>query len=136
MLADVVFPLFFTPYAMAFLLPVYGIAALLAEIVTFCGLQFRAAPLWQLVIAVLVANLVSTAVGFPLTAFLPSPAQWGKTLAVCSFPLLWALSIAIEYGVYYAVPRWRRLPHLFRTVVIANSVGYAILLVAMFHAWH
>lgn len=42
LVADVVFPLFFTPYAMAFLLPIYGLAALLAEIVTFCALQFRA----------------------------------------------------------------------------------------------
>ena len=120
---------------MALLLPIYGVAALFAEIITFCVLQFRAAPLWQLILAVLVANLVSTAIGFPVTAFMPQPAHWGKLLAVCSFLVLWALSIAIEYGVYYAVPRWRRLPHLFRTVVLANSVGYLFLMIAMFRAW-
>src|SRR5947209_4564303 len=110
---------------MAFLLPAYGIGALVAEIVAFCALQFRNAPLWQLLVAVVTANIVSTLFGCAF-AFVPSPIQFGKVLAVCSFFVLWAVTVAIEYGVYFAIPRWRHLPHLFRTVLITNTVSYAI----------
>ena len=120
-LANVIFPMFLTPYAMALLLPVYGAAALLGEIVAFCFLQFRAAPLWLLVIAVLTANIVSTAIGYPLALVLPSPAEWGKVLAVVACLVMWGLSIGIEYCVYLAVPRWRRLPRLLCGALLSQT---------------
>jgi hypothetical protein len=133
-LGNIIFPLLFTPYAMALLMPAYGISALVAEVVTFCALQFRAAPLWKLIVAVTAANCVSTLVGVAF-AFIPSPTDFGKVLAISSFFVLWALTVAVEYGVYVGLSRWCRLPHLLRTVLISNSISYAIIMIGMFHSW-
>ena len=131
-LANVVFPLFDLPYMGGIFSPWFATGALAAEILVFYGFQFRTAPFWLVLAAVLGANTVSTLIGFFGLAFLPSPDNGPHWLIYLTFVVAWALSVGIEYGVYFAVPRWRRFQHLLVATAVSNIVSYSILGIA---AW-
>ena len=131
LLANVVFPLFDLPYMGGIFQPWLAAAALVGECITFYAFQFRTAPFWLVLVAVVAANIVSTLVGFLGLAFLPSPENGPHWLVYLTFIVAWALSVAIEYGVYLAVPRWRRFQHLFLVTVVSNAVSYGILGIAV-----
>jgi hypothetical protein len=63
MLANIVFPAFFAPYAISALTPWIGVVALACEFLVFFAFQIRSAAWWLIVIAFLAANAVSTIVG-------------------------------------------------------------------------
>jgi hypothetical protein len=133
MLADVIFPLFDLPYMGGIFSPAFAVGALVCELFVFYAFQFRTAPFWMVLAAVLSANLVSTLVGFFGLAFLPSPENGPHWLIYLTFIVAWALSVIIEYGVYFAVPRWRRFSHLFLAVAVSNLASYFVLALATWH---
>jgi hypothetical protein len=130
-LANVVFPLFALPYVAGVFSPWFAAGALAGEILVFFGFQFRSAGFWLVLAAVLTSNFVSTLIGFFGLGLIPNPEHAPKWFAYLSFVIAWALSVAIEYGVYSAVPRWRQFRKLFLATAISNVVSYAILGVAL-----
>jgi hypothetical protein len=133
MLADVMFPLFDVPYMGGVFSPGYAVAALICEFFVFYAFQFRTASFWIVLVAVLAANVVSTLIGFFGLAFLPSPEHGPRWLIFFAFFVAWALSVGIEYGVYFAVPRWRRFSHLLLSVAVSNLASYFVLALAVWH---
>ncbi len=131
LLANVVFPLFDLPYMGGIFEPWFAAAALAGEYVVFYAFQFRAASFWFVLLAVATANIISTLIGFFGLAFLPSPEKGPHWLVYLTFVVAWALSVAMEYGVYFAVPHWRRFRNLFLATAVSNGVSYAILGIAV-----
>jgi ABC-type thiamin/hydroxymethylpyrimidine transport system permease subunit len=132
-LANVVFPIFLLPYVAGIFAPGFAAAALLCEILMFYAFQFRASSFWLVLLAVIAANVVSTLIGFFVLGFLPSPEHGPHWLVYIIFLVAWALSVAIEYGVYFAVPRWRRFSQLLPAVALSNVASYLVLALALWH---
>lgn len=130
MFANVIFPLFDLPYMAGIFSPWLAAGALAAEIIVFYGFHFRTIPLWPIFAVVLGANIISTLVGFFALAFLPSPDNGPHWLIYLTFIMAWLLSVGIEFGVYFTVPRWRRFQHLLVATATSNGVSYCILLLA------
>ena len=131
MLADVVFPLFLLPYVAGVFAPGFAAAALLCEVLVFYAFQFRASSFWLVLFAVIAANIVSTLIGFFALGFLPDPALGRRWIVYIAFFVAWALSVAIEYGLYFAVPRWRRFSRLLPAVALSNVASYLVLALAL-----
>lgn len=104
--------------------------ALVAEAIVFCFITTGGARLWSRVLAVVTANILSLVVGV-FVAFVLWPPGWHLLHFAAYFLMAWALSVGIEYGVYLCVPPWRRLPHLFRAVILSNLASYAIIFGAL-----
>jgi hypothetical protein len=136
LLADVWLPWFLTPYLAGLFAPWLAGIALLGEAATFYVFQRHAARWWVVAIAVLCTNLVSAIVGYLLFLNIPDPPRTlVKSLPFLSFIPAFLLSVAIEYGVYVAVPPWRRFSRLFTATTISNVVSYAILGVGAWLLW-
>jgi hypothetical protein len=135
LLSDVWLPVFLEPYIAGLSLPWLAGLAMFGEVATFYAFQFRTAAWWVVVIAVIAANVVSTVAGYCLLLIMPQPAHpsltpWG-TLPFISFIPAYVLSVAIEYGVYVAVPPWRQFSRLFAATVVSNAVSYGVLAVGL-----
>ena len=99
----------------------------------FYAFQFRASSFWLVLSAVIAVNMVSTLVGFLALGVLPSPEHGPHWLVYIIFLVAWALSVAMGYGAYFAVPRWRRFSHLFPAVALSNVASYLVLALALWH---
>lgn len=149
-IANVIIPAFSVPYAAALLLPVAGISVLIAESVVF-KLANKNISWWKLSFLALGMNIVSTIVGFIISAFLPDglepklmgsgengvwisqPGENWMTLMYIAFPVAYALSILIELCVVKIIKRVS-IEKPFRTVAIANTVSY-VLLISISYIW-
>jgi hypothetical protein len=113
--------------------PGVAAGALGAEFVAFYLFQFRAASFWVVLGAVFAANVVSTIVGLLVFFFLPSPEHPPDWLVYVVFLVAWSLSVAVEYGVYCFVGRWRHFVRLPIAVVVSNIVSYSVLGFALWY---
>ena len=149
-IANVIIPAFSVPYTAALLFPVAGISVLIAESVVF-KLTNKNISWWKLSSLVLGMNIVSTIIGFIISAFLPDglepqnmgsgehevwisqPGEHWTTLMLIAFPVAYVLSILLEFGVVRIV---KRVPidKPFRTVTLANTLSY-VLLITVSYIW-
>jgi hypothetical protein len=65
--------------------------------------------------------------------FLPSREHGPSWLVYPIFFVAWALSVAIEYGVYRSVPQWRRFSNLLIAVAVSNVASYSVLAVGLWY---
>ena len=144
-LGNVIFPAFATPYVAAFLLPVAGIAALVAEVAIFRLLN-RLAELNVIVAVLIMANVLSGATGFVVAGRLPDglvqkvvgegdqqaaavvTGPLFLTYAILGYVLALILSVLIEYVVVRVMAR-RTIVRPFRSVALANVASYLTLVV-------
>jgi hypothetical protein len=105
------------------------VAAVVSEFLVFYAFQFRRSSFW----IVIAANVISSLVGFLVLGFLPSPEHAPDWMVYPIFFVAWALTVAIEYGVYSSVPQWRRFSHLFLAVTVSNVASYSVLGVALWY---
>jgi hypothetical protein len=151
LIADVIFPAFQAPYGAPLLFPVAGISAIVVEVVVFWLLN-RHLTIGKIVVVVVLANTVSGAVGFSLTAILPSglvprlvdagrhqthilqPGPRFNTYMILGFVVGFILSVVIEYGVVRLLTGWARLAKPLMTVTLANLASY-VALVAIAWFW-
>jgi hypothetical protein len=139
-LADIIYPAFFHPYAVQLFMPLTGVAALTTEVVVFV-IAYRKMSFPFLFLSVLSANVVSSVVGIFLASVLPSGLdeqfaahglataqthEW-VLLAALSWFAAAVISILIEYPVLRWLTRKHVLRRLFLTVVIANTASYVVL---------
>ena len=134
MLANIVFPAFFAPYAVSALTPWIGAVALVCEFVVFFAFQIRFAPWWLIGIAFVTANVVSTALGFLLFGFLIPDIPLGRAWLIAFIPA-YLLSVVIEYGVYREFRRWRTLPRPFVASLVSNAASYAVIVFCVWRGW-
>ena len=154
MLANIILPAFSTPWLFALGFPIAALVVIVIELLVFKALN-QSAPLWKLLLLVLAVNVVSTIMGFVLTAFLPSgyevmtvtgengeqdssfePGPRYVTYAFISFPVALVLSVLVEYGMVWTIAvDWRhQLRRMFKTVALANVASYTVLsVVALLH---
>jgi hypothetical protein len=148
MFADVIFPVFSTPYLMALFMPWLLVPALIAEIFVFKLFFFRAS-MADNVITVLGANAASWFVGILLLIVLPLPSglhqtlgrpevKLDTTLLPWAFALAFVVSIVIETAVWWAARRPLRSTRLVIANAVANAASYAVLLSGAFFigGWH
>jgi hypothetical protein len=134
MLANIVFPAVFAPYAVSTLTPWIGAVALACEFLVFFAFQIRFAAWWLIVIAFLAANAVSTIVGFILFGFVIPDVPLGRVWLIAFVPA-YLLSVVIEYAVYRGFRRWRTLPRPFVTSFVSNAASYAVIVFCVWRGW-
>jgi hypothetical protein len=140
-LADVIFPAFYFAYLARVFYPLVALAGLTTEILIFRRF-YPTVSLSRLILLVLAANVVSSALGVALAAVLPSglnpayvqsrmgparAANWSR-LASLSWGLAFVVSIAVEFLILRGLTWRQRLPRLGRVVVIANVGSYSVLI--------
>ena len=133
-LANVVFPAFFAPYAVSTLTPWIGVVALGCEFAVFSAFQFRFAAWWFIIIAFLTANAVSTIVGFILFGFVIPDAPLGRVWLIAFVPA-YLLSVVIEYVVYRAFTRWHMLGRPFVASLASNTTSYLVIAFCVWRGW-
>jgi hypothetical protein len=149
LIADVIIPAFSAPYVAPLLFPVAGILAITSEVLIFWLLN-RQLGVGKIIPLVVLANVVSTVVGFLLTAVLPSgwvptvidregnqihtfqPGPYFTTYLILAFVIAFVLSVAIEYGVVRLAARSMKVIKPFLTVTLANLASYIVLILV---AW-
>jgi hypothetical protein len=134
MLANIVFPAFFAPYAISALTPWIGVGALACEFLVFFASQIRFAAWWLIIIAFVTANVVSTAFGFVLFGLLIPDIPLGRAWLIAFIPA-YLLSVVIEYAIYREFRRWRTLPRPFVTSFVSNAASYAVIVFCVWRGW-
>jgi hypothetical protein len=132
--ANVVFPAFFAPYAISTLTPWIGAVALGCEFVVFFAFQFRFAAWWLIIIAFLTANAVSTIVGFVLFGFVIPDVPLDRVWLIAFAPA-YLLSVVIEYAVYRTFVRWRMLGRPFVASLVSNTTSYLVIAFCVWRGW-
>src|SRR5678815_4491764 len=140
-LADIIFPAFYSPYVDALLMSWAGLAALISEGLIFAR-SYGTRRIGSMLLIVLVANVVSSMAGMGLASLLPTglnatflagsggPARsesWAA-LAKSSWYVACLVSIIVEYLVIRFLTRGRRLEGLPFVVAGANVCSYLVLL--------
>ena len=133
-IANIVFPAFFAPYAVSALTPWIGVVALGCELVVLFAFQFRVAAWWLVIIAFLTANTVSTVVGFILFGFVVPDVPLSRLWLIAFVPA-YALSVVIEYAVYRAFSRWRELSRPFVASLASNTMSYFVIAFCVWRGW-
>jgi hypothetical protein len=132
--ANVIFPVFLAPYAVSILTPWIGAVALGCEFVVLFAFQFRFAAWWLIIVAFLTANAVSAIIGFILFGFLIPDVPLGRVWIIALVPA-YLLSVIIEYAVYRALTRWRRLVRPFLASFASNSASYLVIAFCVWKGW-
>jgi hypothetical protein len=134
MLANIVFPAFFAPYAVSALTPWIGAVALGCELLVFFAFQVRFAAWWLIVIAFLTANAASTVVGFFLFGFVIPDVKLDRAWLIAFIPA-YLLSVVIEYAVYREFTRWRMLARPFVASLVSNVASYFVIAFCVWRGW-
>ena len=144
-LANVIFPAFFAPYVMQILVPVAGLAGLAAEVI-FYHWWTGEARIGRLLAMVLVANVVSSAVGMiiagqlhagykPATQTNLNPswrgAEWIDYVAL-AWVLAFVISVAIEWPIVVLFRKFVIIRRAFTASLFANACSYVVLLAMLF----
>jgi len=134
MLANIVFPAFFAPYAVSALTPWIGAVALACELLVFFAFQVRFAAWWLIIIAFLTANVASTVVGFFLFGFVIPDVKLDRLWSIAFIPA-YLLSVVIEYAVYRAFTRWRMLARPLVASLVSNAASYFVIAFCVWRGW-
>ncbi len=145
-IADIIMPVFCTPYFLPFALPLAGLAVLATEVAVFKLLN-RHLGFGTIIAVVILANVVSTIVGFVIAACLPSgyvtrvvepgdyrtspfvPVPLFDTYLYLSFFVAFILSVIIEYPIVRGCLGLAKINRPFVTVLLANVASYVALIV-------
>jgi hypothetical protein len=127
--ADAGFPIVY------YTVPAYWLALVLfafaTEFLKFYTIQYGTASFAYAIISDGIANVCSAAVGVAVLWFIPGIVQnferRRSTIVVTSLVLAWILSVAVEYGVLMAFPRWRKSRRSFAAVAFSNVMSYSVL---------
>jgi Ca2+/Na+ antiporter len=135
--ADMIFPVFTTPYLLVVFFPWAAALALISEMIVF----WRFYPdmrRWRLIAGVLGANAFSWFVGIGIASYLLPNGSWYDPMTrahvyiqpypVLSFVVALLLSIILEYAVWRLISRKKPMPLLGKANAIANVVSYAVLI--------
>jgi len=135
--ADVIFPVFTTPYLIIRSLPWLIPIILITEALVF----WRFYPVmkrWILIAGVIGANAFSWMVGLFIVGFLPrgytidpdtQTIHYVQSYIVLSFIIALILAIVLEYAVWRLIFWKSPLPSLGRANAFANLASYALLIV-------
>lgn len=135
-LANLILPFFFGPYFDAMAHPWLAALAIASEVLVFYIFQRGMASFGTVLLAVVVANAISTAAGAFLLGLIPYyPEQVSTFENAGAFALACFLSIVLEYLVLLVVPRWRSFRKLLPCVIVANTTSYAILAIGLVITW-
>jgi hypothetical protein len=135
LLANIVFPEFFGPYAVGIFAPWIVVAALCCELLVFWAFQLRVAVWWLIVIAFLTANAVSTVIGWFLFGFVIPDVKFGRAGWLIAFIPAYLVSVVIEYAVYRAFARWRMLSRPFVASLVSNAASYFVIAFCVWRGW-
>jgi hypothetical protein len=142
-IADVLFPAFYSPYFAHLMYPLSALVALSAECLVF-GLLNRQHPRSLLFLIVIVANVASSLAGIAIAALLSEGLHLGLTrsldpidggrwtaLVVAAWLVAFGASIVLEYVVVRAMTRRVPLQYPGLAVLAANVASYFVLLVLL-----
>jgi hypothetical protein len=156
MLADVIIPVFCMPYCLPFAFPLAGLAVVATEVAVFRLLN-RHLSFGKIIGIVILANVVSTVVGFLIGNFLPSgyitkvvepgdvrsphfaPGPLFDTYFYVSFFVAFFLSVIVEYPIVLGCGRQVKINRPFATVLFANVASYialAVVALISFKLWY
>lgn len=138
--ADVIIPAFQGPYLLYLFFPLACIIVLASEVAVFKLLNWQE-NFMGIVVLVFCANLVSTVVGFLITALLPTgydptlkPGSMYSTYAYLSFFVAFILSVLFEYPIVRFSSKILRIHRPLLTVILANVASYILLVTVIFLA--
>jgi hypothetical protein len=149
MLANIIFPAPSSAYLVSLFLPLSGLLALGSEWAIYALFSTRRPAL--LLVPTIGANVFSWVVGLLFSGLLPSGLvprliepgveiidqgpDW-LTYAYLSYPVACAVSIVLEFAVFFPLRRWLRIRHLAAAVVLANLTSYTLLgVTALVYPW-
>ena len=143
LILNVIFPAFLAPVIPVLFMPILAIFILGIEVYVYYinGRLSDQDFQYYWIIAVIAANLVSSLVGIALSGILPSglsqdlkngPGPEANVYFWLSWPVWWSISILVEYSMIWLSTRRNPIRNLFRANLFANTVTYAVLLLASY----
>jgi len=143
--ADLIFPVFTTPYFVYLGVPWAIILALLSEIIIYRRMIPGPSNV-SISVSTICSNLFSWLVGAILSIFLPFGYMTGHSVeghgyvfsgyaVLAAFVIAWAVSVFLEGWVWRIILRRRGKLPIWKATMIANAASY-LLLLAIFFAWN